>query len=344
MKACLGLLLTMCGVMAAPQVSDTPEAVTVQTATYRLVLPRDKALVRLSVPSAAGLQPVTRPGGEDAWYGYNDPTGEVRSSASRPTIAIDRRAEHVTVTVTCAVGPLTHRADYLCRDDMVVVRSLLSGEVPANANLMRVAPRFDLDLARFGEYAFADQSEKSHTGRFPATRPWYLGTGAWGSGDTAGNLSEREPFWMVHQGGRGLAVVYPYRRELWVGVSHFIQQWTGGANYAYSGLADAGVVGRDVVFAWVPVADGGPAALRAGLPRVLAAVQSLIETRALPVERLARLSAVRRRLDSLAKELASPATDPAQRLRRWRLRVAWQAAHRCLDRGEGLAAEAVLGE
>ncbi len=344
MSVCLGLLLTMSGALAVPSVSDTPEAVSVQAATYRLVLPRDRALVRLEVPSADGLRPVTRPGGEDAWYGFNDPTGEVRSSAARPTMVIDRRSDHVTVTVTCAVGALTHRADYLCRDDLVVVRSLLSGPVPASASLIRIAPRFDLDLARFGEYAFADQSDKLHTGRFPATRPWYLGTGAWGSGDTAGGLSEREPFWMVHQGGRGLAVVYPFRRELWVGVSHFIQQWTGGANYAYTGLADAGVVGRDVVFAWVPVADGGPAALRADLPRILAAVQSLIETRALPVERLARISAVRRRLDALAKELAAPVTDPAQRLRRWRQRVAWQAAQRCLDRGEGLAAEAVLGE
>jgi len=295
--------------------------------------------------------PFTRKGGETGWYGYNlQNAGEVRSSAAKLHLTEEQRAGVGVKVAACELEPgVRHRAEYMAGPSFcIVVTELMAQQQPEGAGIIRLAPRFDIDIKRFTCYALRNGRGILHTGTIQAlaARPAYVGVGTWGGpGCSLADLDPQRPYLAFFRpsGGPLLAFIYPHTRTLWIGGRHFLQLWEKDANYFYSGMFDRGHFNETTAFVIYARADGDLEAFEAELPTVLQRVDELAASGAVKLPALAAAHEMQQRMAALRSSLSPADTiDEGHWLWTWKRYYAVRAAERVLTEGNPLAAKALV--
>lgn len=224
---------------------------------YKLRFFKDKGTFDLQIrDKKGGFSSIHRPEGESPWFGYNGPKGEVRSSQNVPRkLEVRRTAEGFEVSLRV---PLDEGGDFqgnfLITDYFLLVRSLInSREKPIS--ILRLAPRFEVDIELFNRYAFSLPGGIVSGVVKELGRPGYAGVLGWGGPKSYSALDPSSPFFALYNpdAGIGFLFLYPFYQELWNGKHIFLQLWEGGINYLYAGWGEEKDLGREVLFAIAPL-------------------------------------------------------------------------------------------
>jgi alpha-mannosidase len=254
--ACAAVLAVLSTpVPAMPVVRDGADVVAVRGNGYELRLSRREGVFDLlTADGKGGLASVMRPGGEMGWYGYNTDDGGGRSTRTvKPTVTLRKHARGVTVTVRClldSAGGVTHTAQYDCLERCVVVCSRYAAKAPpAGLALLRCGPKLDVDIDRMDQIAFTDAAGSLRTRSLRGRqREFYAGPCAWAGDDMGAEVASADPAVALSgPSGCRLAVAYPFVRQLWERVPRFLQLYTDGGNYWYTGAGKASAFNRDFV-------------------------------------------------------------------------------------------------
>ncbi|MCX7598697.1 MAG: hypothetical protein N2512_07480 [Armatimonadetes bacterium] len=317
---------------------------------YRLSTYEESAVLEIDLRCASGeWLSLRRTGGAPGWYGYNQPGREVSSAAVAPKVERQRRGDVEVVAVSCALADgVTHLAEYVARPEYCAVVSRISAATPpSDAHILRLAPRFDMDIARLPCYAFRDGDGVLHTGSIrsvAAQRPSYIGTETWGGpGCLVASLDPTRTYLAFFNPGAGplVAFVFFHAKTLWRQAHHFLQVYTGGANLLYAGFLDTYSFGEPVAFGICARAGGDLAAFEAMLPEVLQDFDALVRSRVIAIPAVEAAAEASSRVDRCAGALGqrSPAGDW---LGAWRLWYACRRGSDAVEAGDGRGAIAVL--
>lgn len=317
---------------------------------YRLYTYSEGAALEIDLRTASGdWVSLRRAGAAPGWYGYNSAGREV-SSADAPAKIEHRQVqgvEVVSVSSSLADG-VTHVAEYVARPGYCAVVSRISAEVPpTDAHILRLAPRFDMDISRLPCYAFRDDRGILHTGTISSVasqRPSYIGTQTWGGpGCLVSSLDPTRAYLAFFNPDNGplVAFVFFHAQTLWPGAHHFLQLFTGSANFLYAGFLDTYSYGEPVAFGLCARADGDLVAFETSLPDVLRDFDGLVRNGVVDLPAVRATMEARDRLERCAEAFArfSPSTDW---LGAWRLWYACSRGRRALETGDGLGAITVF--
>jgi hypothetical protein len=354
--------------LAAPQLAESEQAVIVEGETYRLAFSKEVGTLEIFVRNRAGeFVAVRREGGESPWYGYNDATGEYRTSQHRPEIVRRDAGDVPALDVTCPVDPQAgtlHRARYLFFDRFVIGRSqLVADSIPPGSGILRIAPRFDADITAFPGYALrgAPPGPPEVEGEMGLLRvgAWsdlgeretYVGVRPWGTrGVQVAALDPTRPYLALHnpQTGAQVAFAYPRYEEFWSGLHLFVQLYTGGYNYWYTGFGDADLFGGEFPFCLCADNTGDLAALEATVTEAIATAQDLIDREVLPIQAItarkkaaALLEELRPQVEEAWKRLEEQPRDAVLTRRLWLSRQWWREAEAHLRASVGNGRRAV---
>lgn len=331
----VGLMPTWCQQQAAGQ-----RIVLAQGEGYRVITTPTAALLEIELLNADGQWiGLTRAKGEAGWYGYNRKgAGEVRSSAVAPRVARSKRNGIDVTVVTCQLEPgVVHRAEYVARPSYCLITSQIMAEKePPGANIVRLAPRFDMDIRRLFCFALRDDRQILHTGTFSglAARPAYVGCGTWGGpGCIVRALAAQRAYMAFFNPLTGplVAFAFPRRPTLWRGAHHFVQLWEGGANYLYAGYFDRLRAGHVTAFLLCARRDGDLFAFEDELPAILDDAEKLVRDGVVQVPQWAAAidaeSLIRSAMGSVGGEAVFPAKSwPRMWKRMYAVRLGARAA------------------
>lgn len=317
---------------------------------YRLYTYSEGAALEIDLRTASGdWVSFRRTGGAPGWYGYNTAGREVSSAAAPPRVERRQRLGVQVVGVSCSLADgVGHLAEYVPRPAYCAVVSRIVAEgVPPEAYILRLAPRFDMDISRLPCYALRDGRGILHTGAISSvalSRPSYIGTGTWGGpGCLVSSLDPTRTYLAFFNPDNGplVAFVFFHAQTLWPGGHHFLQLFTGGSNFLYAGFLDTYSYGEPVAFGICARADGDLMAFEASLSDVLKDFDRLVESGVLGIPAVRSTMEARSRLSQCAGALAkcSPAAEWSAA---WRLWYACRRGHEAVEVGDGLGAVAVL--
>lgn len=197
-----------------------------------------------------------RSDGESPWFGYNGPKGEMRSLDNTPSkLEVKRTDGGFEVSL---VTPLEENSSYegifLIKEDFLILRSLIKAN-GGKISIVRLAPRFEIDIGLFNQFAFSLPQELVTGSVKGLGRPGYAGVGGWGGPKSYASLSSDVPFFALYNPDRkiGFIFLYPFYEELWKGKHIFIQLWENEINYFYAGWGEEKDLGKDVMFAIAPL-------------------------------------------------------------------------------------------
>jgi len=242
--------------LAAPTLQDTPQAVVVTGAAYQLRLFKDRGVFDFLVDPEGDdtFVSVMRPGGELGWYGYNTPTGGASTGSVVPQIEVRRGPAGPVISVRCVLDEahgVTHRAQYACRDEGVIICSRYECATPGlSLDLVRTGPKLDVDINLLTHYLFRDRGGERHTGTLTdQERVFYCGARAWGGPDSVEDFARAQPYQMLYspETHAKLAVLYAFFADIWQRQSKFLQLYSDGGNYWYTGTGAGSAIGRDYV-------------------------------------------------------------------------------------------------
>jgi len=320
------------------------------TETYRLYTYSEAAALEIDLRTAFGdWVSLRRAGGAPGWYGYNTGGGEV-ASLNVPPVIERRRVQGVeVVAVSCLLADgVTHSAEYVARPAYCAVVSRISAEAPpTDVHILRLAPRFDMDISRLPCYALRDGRGILHTGAISSVaseRPSYIGAGTWGGpGCRVSSLYPPSAYLAFFNPDNGplVAFLFFHSQALWPGGHHFLQLFGGGSNFLYAGFLDAYAYGEPVAFGVCVRPDGDLAAFEASLPDVLADFDSLVRSGVVDIPAVRAAMEARSRLDEYVGALAHrrPTGDW---LHTWRLWYACRRGRDAVEEGDGLGAASLL--
>jgi hypothetical protein len=319
---------------------------------YRLVTREAAGGLDIELRDADGnWVPLTRKGGEAGWYGYNKGAAEVRSTSAAPSISREKRDDTAVTVATCTLEPgVVHRACYFSESSFcIVVTELHAEQAPLDeASIIRLAPRFDIDIQRFSCFGLRDGRGILHTGTISAiaARPAYIGTGGWGGpGCVVSGLDPERNYLAFFNplGGPLVAFVFPRPKILWNGGRHFLQLWEGGANLLYAGMFDRDHFNNPTAFAIYARPDGDLQAFEADLPALLQQVDRLAASGFLQLPALSAAHELDKRLARLRTFLSHmPEGDEGQWMKAWKNHYAVVAATRALTLGNPKAGLSLL--
>ncbi|MBC7287026.1 MAG: hypothetical protein H5T86_03070 [Armatimonadetes bacterium] len=318
---------------------------------YRISTFDAGAGIDISLRTAEGTWvALRRTNGELGWFGYNRKgAGEVRSSACSPAIERETRGQGKVVSVTCELEPgVSHAAEYVPFPSFCFITSEIRCQVaPADASIIRLAPRFDIDVGRFPCYALRDERGILHTGTLASLgeRPKYVGVRGWGGGCAVAGLDPQRPYLAFFNpfGGPLFALVYPKHNFQWRDGRHFLQLFDGGANYLYSGFFSGGHFNEPVLFAIYANASGSIDELEKQIPEVEARAEELVRSGVLRVPALSAGLQVMGRLAELSAPVSEPPLEEGMWVRQWKRIWAAGAAQRAVRWGNSQAALAAVG-
>jgi len=279
------LALALALARAAPTVSDQPESVVITGSTYELRLSKVAGVFEFLIdPDGDGaFTSVRRPNGEPGWYGYEAPGGGRNTFGAAPTVTVRADGPRPVIRVETVLDPATgatHTAQYACFDDFVLVVSRYGPPAPAGgADLVRTGPKLDVDIGLLPTYAFRDRHGELHTGTLAEKqRSFYAGARAWEGGDQAEDFSTDAPYEMLLDPATGakLAVVYPFSRDVWWRQPRFLQLWTDGGNFWYTGVGTASAFGKDYAVCLYSDRSPDQAELEGRIADIIASAESAV--------------------------------------------------------------------
>ncbi len=203
------------------------------------------------------FRPIHRPGGESPWFGYNTARGEVSSSKNSPNILdVKRWKEGFQIyLLTLLEEDAFYEGNFFITDDFLLLRSSIRAEKEERRSIVRLAPRFEVDIELFNHFAFSLPEETIWGLAKELGRPGYAGVGGWGGPKSYGSLDPTTPFFALYNPHlkTGFLFLYPFYERLWKGKHIFLQLWVEGINYFYAGWGEEKDLGKEVLFAIAPL-------------------------------------------------------------------------------------------
>jgi hypothetical protein len=247
----------------AVEKEESDEHITFKAKNYLLRLYKTKGTFDfLLLDDKGDLKPIHNPSGESPWFGYNNPKGETRSSNSKPQkIEVGKWKYGYRVHL---IYPLEKDAyfegNFYITDDFLAIISRINTRTSENINIVRIAPRFEVDINLFNHLAFSIpkaiiSGEVSSLGR-----PGYAGVWGWGGPKSFSSLDPDCPFFALYNPDLklGFLFLYPFYEKLWKNKHIFLQLWEGGINYFYSGWGEEKDLGKEVLFTIAPLNISNP--------------------------------------------------------------------------------------
>lgn len=340
-------VFAMCGAEAA-EISDNDASITVRGDTYRIIFSRSSGVLDIEIAGRdGGFESVVHKDGGTLWYGCNGPDGEYRTQHHRPSFTRSKHGDIEVLTSVCPVRPedgVTHRATYAFFPKWIAVSSRLEAEKePAHLSIVRVAPRFDVDIEKLPHYSCREHLGRRCCGPVAelGERDTYVGLNPWGRrGVRCRGFDPQRAYFGLYDplSGRSIAFAYPFFDKMWKGKHIFLQLHTSKCNYWYTGFGRAADVGRDFIFCICCRLPGASGALDRELPGMFQKVEWLVAQGALPWARRgmdAKLDAIHRELRSIwGKAELSQQKTAKHRRTAWLSRYLWREALRHLDTGQ----------
>lgn len=227
-----------------------------ETDFYILQLPQGKGTFTLLIKGSMGTFPIHSPRGEGPWFGYNSPGGEIRTSARRPEkVKVSKKRQYWEIEVTTPLEKgVYHRGFFYLWEDFLAIRSLIEGKTTEEVNIVRLAPRMEVDLGVFTDYAFSIPKRIVAGKAKDLGRPGYAGISAWGGPQSYASLDPSAPFLALYNPElkTGFLFLYPFYKNLWLGKHIFLQRWHE-IDYFYAGWGDKSSLGEEVLFLIAPL-------------------------------------------------------------------------------------------
>lgn len=286
---CLFLLCFLIAIYMAQAVEkeESDEHITFKAKNYLLRLYKTKGTFDfLLLDDKGDLKPIHNPSGESPWFGYNCARGEIRSSQKAPQkIEVNNWKYGYKVSL---IYPLEEGANYegnfYIADDFLAVRSLINVERSEGVNIVRLAPRFEVDINLFNHFAFSIpkaiiSGEVSSLGR-----PGYAGVWGWGGPKSFSSLDPDCPFFALYNPDLKLSFLflYPFYEKLWKNKHIFLQLWEGGINYFYSGWGEEKDLGKEFLFAIVPLDNSTPEGISQIASKLKERIEAMVKGEELP--------------------------------------------------------------
>jgi hypothetical protein len=331
--------------------ASAPQVISLSGDRWRMDIRGDRGTFDFLVQpkDEPALVSIMRPGGEPAWYGYNEPAGERQTSQIKPS-AFARQGETGPVTVRCVLDQdlgIAHEALYYpIPEGVLVVSRLTAQSLPRDASIIRVAPKMDVNTDLLTHYAFVGPDGREHTGAVASLGPrdTYAGAGAWApGGDQVAGLSPEYPYTLLFNPDKAvsLGVVLPLYQSTWRNAHSFLQLWHGGFNFWYAGFLPSDALRSEHMFVLYALQSGTPEALRNDAARVCREVSELVAQGKVQAPALAEMLAARGRFERdwpgvRQKALAAGPTRSA-----WLAIQMLRSARDCLDRDPVAASQLV---
>jgi hypothetical protein len=276
---------------------------------------------------------VLRPGGERPWFGDNAGSSEIRTS----DVAADlKRGKGGLLTARCVLQSETgaaHEASYYPIDEGVVIVSRFTGEHPADAAIVRAAPKLDVDTDLLTHYAFIGPDGTAHTGAVAdlGERDAYAGVGGWGGGDVVPGLSADHPHMLLYNPERDVSVgiILPYARISWRGAQSFLQLYRAGHNFWYTGFLPQVEAGTERVCVLYLRQSGSPSAIQDDTPRVIRDIKESVRAGKIDAPTLAEAFIAQAEVEGQLPALAQTLDDLPPSRAAWFARLLVRAARDC---------------
>ena len=239
----------------------------------------------LLVDRMGNLHPIHNPKGEAPWFGYNCSKGEIRSSESSPVIlAIKNWKDGYEISL---IYPLEEDSkfigEFFLSDDFLVVRSLIKAK-GERIGIVRLAPRFEVDIQLFNNFAFSIPNRIVFGNVKELGRPGYAGVRGWGGPKSYDSLDPACPFFALYNPDLklGFLFIYPFYDKLWKDKHIFLQLWEGGINYLYAGWGDEKDLGKEVIFVISPFEGMSPEDLKSRAIELNKKIEEMVKKGDLP--------------------------------------------------------------
>ncbi|HJN18824.1 MAG TPA: hypothetical protein QGH10_25190 [Armatimonadota bacterium] len=328
--------------IAAPQ-SDA----TIGGDRWELRVSRDTGTFDVLLEPIGGeARSIIRPEGERPWFGYNEGGREVRTSG----VAAETRrgGKRGNVTVRCALDEerqVHHEATYRGLDDGVLVISQFAADSLPSADIIRVAPKLDIDVELLTHYAFSGPDGVQHAGAIAdlGERDSYAGVGGWGAGDVASGLDPSGPYMMLYNPELQISfgVIFPLHRTTWRGSRTFLQLYHGGANFWYMGYLSAPALRSEHAFVLYLRQTGDPADIHRDAPGLCREAVELISSGAVDAPELAGIADALQAVQSDLPTLTEAAEDAPPSREAWLARLMIRSARQSAET-DPIAAQLLL--
>lgn len=221
----------------------------------KLLFNQQKGSVQVQVIPLKG-EPVAF--GSFGWFGYNLEREFGTHQFAPLELTKDETVPFPSFRWRCPFDPQrdgVHEGWFGAWEGMFVVRSNLMAKADA-PSIVRVSPRFDgVDTQVWTHLAVMVKGKRwvtLHCGDLE--RPGYFGVRPWGGPFAFGALDAETPAFAFYNPLEGIGVLflYPFYERFWRDGRIFFQRWQQ-VDYFYGGFFDGEGLGRDFLFAIVPL-------------------------------------------------------------------------------------------
>ncbi|MBC7329891.1 hypothetical protein H5T88_05975 [bacterium] len=240
----------------------------------------------LLIDGKGDLKPIHNPSGESPWFGYNCARGEIRSSQNAPEkieVGSWKYGYKVSLIYPLEEGAY-YEGNFYIADDFLAVRSLIDAVKREGVNIVRLAPRFEVDINLFNHFAFSIPKALISGEVSSLGRPGYAGVWGWGGPKSFSSLDPDCPFFALFNPDLKLCFLflYPFYDKLWKNKHIFLQLWEGGINYFYSGWGEEKDLGKEVLFAIAPLNIPNPEGISQMAKELMERIEAMVKGEELP--------------------------------------------------------------
>jgi hypothetical protein len=267
---------------AAPQAAVEGLRLTVTAREYRLVFQRDRCAFTIELRDGPDRWVSVSRKGNDAEFAVSDASGVHSTQGAPARVGFTVVGDAVAVGVTTNLqgpGTTVARADFLCRDEGVLVRFTPGRGTGDDRATCWAMPRLWLDEDRFNAYTYWREPDELRSGTIAGlgTPEAFAGVSPWGqTGDTARRLAPAHPAVVARrqEGRTSLGVVLVDARERWDGAHTFLQRYNAGTLYFYPAITTTRAARRGA-WAWLAPLPADPAEAAKTVERLAAAGPAL---------------------------------------------------------------------
>lgn len=303
MKGIIPLIILIASHLAfAVEMEEGKDRLLFKCRDYQLCFFKTKGTFEFLVKDREGnLHPIHNPQGESPWFGYNSSRGEVRSSQNVPTrLEVKKQGEWFRISLVVPLGEeALYEGEFFVADDLVTIRSLIMGGKEGKISIVRVAPRFEVDIKVFPRFAFSIPGGTISGVAEELGRPGYAGVGGWGGPKSYGSFDPVSPFFALYNPDLevGFLILYPFYERLWKGKHIFLQLWNDEINYLYAGWGDEKDLGKEFLFAIAPLKVSSPQGIAGKAEQLDREIEEEVKKGELPFPSLLKVLEMERKIE-----------------------------------------------